>query len=292
MSEASVRPLRIVLVTGLSGAGKTYALKTLEDLGYFAIDNLPSSLIEPLIMLLESNAEVSRAALAMDARDPTFIRSGTELVAKLRERGHHVTLLFLDAKTEVLVRRFAETRRPHPLDRSVPVEQAVEREVNLLAPLRGMANVVLDTSAYTIHNLRQRLHELLSQEAGPRLTAIIQSFGFKNGIPLDASYVFDVRFLRNPFFNEGLRNKTGLDPEVADFVFEDDNARPLVGSIVSLAAQVLPLCQKEGRSTVALAIGCTGGHHRSVVLAEAVALALADLPYDVRTVHRDIRQSG
>ncbi len=286
--QSQERALHIVLVTGMSGAGKTLALKTLEDMGFFSIDNLPISLMEPLLRLLENNPEVSRAALAMDVRDPGFVSQASEMVQTLRQRGHTVSLLFLDASPEVLVRRFAETRRPHPLARNIPVRDAVEREWEMLTPLRSGADMVVDTTQFTVHTLRQTLQRMLGSPSSPKLSVVVQSFGFKYGVPMDAAYVFDVRFLRNPYFVEAMQDLTGLASEVREYVMADPSASTILGLAFDLLDTALPLLTREGRSMVTVAIGCTGGHHRSVVLSEELGRRLADRGYHVSVVHRDI----
>ncbi len=282
------RALHIVLLTGMSGAGKTFALKTLEDMGFFSIDNLPSSLLDPLLMLLESNPEISKAALAMDIRDPSFVHDAQDILKRLRSRGHTVTVVFLDAKHDVLVRRFAETRRPHPIARNIPVQEAVARESEMLAPLRPLSSFVIDTTTFTIHTLRQTLQGMLGSATGPNFQVVIESFGFKNGAPLDAAYLFDVRFLRNPYFVDSLREKPGTDPEVAQYVMADPDSTTVLELIVNLLQGALPLIQREGRPGVTLAIGCTGGQHRSVVLAMELLARLTALGFDASVVHRDL----
>lgn len=290
MAESSVggRTLHIVLLTGMSGAGKTFALKTLEDMGFFSIDNLPSTLLDPLLMLLENNPEISKAALAMDIRDPTFVQESAHVLQHLRDRGHTVTVVFLDASFDVLVRRFAETRRPHPIARNIPIQDAVEREAEMLAPLRPLASVVVDTTHFTIHKLRQTLQSILGSAQGPRFSVVVESFGFKNGAPLDAAYVFDVRFLKNPYFVDTLREKPGTDQEVAEFVMSDPASTRLLDLMFKLLQGALPLIQREGRPVVTVAVGCTGGQHRSVVLAEALKEKLASQGFDASVVHRDL----
>ena len=282
------RALHIVLLTGMSGAGKTFALKTLEDMGFFSIDTFPSSLLDPLLMLLESNPEISKAALAMDIRDPTFVQDAKGVLDRLRARGHTVTVVFLDAKADVLVRRFAETRRPHPIARNIPVQEAVARESEMLAPLRPLSSCVIDTTHFTIHMLRQTLQGLLGSAQGPRFSVVIESFGFKNGAPLDAAYLFDVRFLRNPYFVDTLREKPGTDPEVAQYVMADPDSTKLLDLMVNLLKGALPLIMREGRPVVTIAVGCTGGQHRSVVLAEELRAQLIAAGFDASVVHRDL----
>jgi len=282
---------RLVLVTGMSGAGKSFALKTLEDLGYFAIDNLPSSLYDPLMMLLERNPEVQRVALGMDGRDPYFVTRCEEMVRLLAARGHSVFLLFLDASDEVLIRRFSETRRPHPLARNLPVEQGVRQERQMLSVVRRLAARVLDTSTFNVHQLRNAVADAVGNDPSGALNLIVASFGYKYGLPLEAAFVFDVRFLPNPFFVQDLSARAGTDPAVAKYVFSHPAAGSMVNRIVEMVVDVLPLCRTEGRSSLMVAVGCTGGQHRSVAIAAEVARKLREKGVDSTVTHRDVQRA-
>ena len=290
--KPDVKPLRIVFISGLSGAGKTLALKTLEDLEYFSIDNLPASLLDPLVLLLEQNAEISRVALVMDARDPQFPRQAEKILVSLRARGHEVRLLFLEASTQALIRRFAETRRPHPMGRRSSVEKGVARELKALSPLREQATEIVDTTAYNVHQLRAALVALVKGEKATPVRLILSSFGFKYGLPMEAAFVFDVRYLPNPFFVEELRPLTGRDSAVSDYVLAQDNAGQIAHQIASMVTLVLPLCRKEGRSSLMVAVGCTGGQHRSVAICEEVARLLLDHQVKLTIQHRDIGRTA
>lgn len=283
----SAQHLRIVLISGLSGAGKTLALKTLEDLEYFAIDNLPSDLLDPLILLLEQQQEITRVALVMDGRDRTFLTAAESIMESLKERGHRVTLLFLEAGREALIRRFAETRRPHPQARQGSIEDGVDQEKALLAPLRTLATRTLDTSEFNVHQLRNVLVATIEKGPESSLNVMAASFGFKYGVPLEAAFIFDVRFLPNPFFVDDLRHLTGSDERVSDYVLRDADAKVMVEKIADIARTVVPLCRREGRSTLMLAIGCTGGQHRSVAIVEEVARLLRKEGVRLAVVHRD-----
>lgn len=286
-----VSPKRVVLVTGMSGAGKTAALKTLEDLGYFAIDNLPSSLYDPLLMLLERNPEVGRVALGMDGRDPGFVAQCQEMLRYLRERGHAVFLLFLDASDGALIRRFSETRRPHPLARGNSVEAGVLAERQLLAGIRKLATRVQETTSLNIHQLRQAVVTAVQEEGAGPLTLIIESFGYKYGLPLEAAFVFDVRFLPNPFFETTLAKLDGRNEAVARYVFSVPSARSVVEKVVDLVVEVLPLMRAEGRSSMLVGVGCTGGQHRSVAVACEVSRRLQERGVVSRVEHRDLERS-
>lgn len=283
------RSLRIVLITGMSGAGKTVALKTLEDLEYFCIDNLPSTLLDPLVHLLEQNPEISKVALGMDGRDRRFPVEAEGILQTLSERGHTVVLLFLDASEEVLIRRFAETRRPHPFARRSSIEVGVAREKEALRPLRALATHLLDTSSYNVHELRAAVIATLEKDPTVPLNVMLISFGFKNGIPLEAAFVFDVRYLPNPYFVPGLRDKVGTDPEVSKYVLSSPDARRVIQGIVQVIKTVLPLCRKEGRSSLMVAVGCTGGQHRSVAIVEEVGAILKADGEQLSIAHRDLR---
>ncbi len=283
--------LRIVLISGLSGAGKTLSLKTLEDHEYFAIDNLPASLIDPLALLLEQQQEITKVALVMDGRDPGFLAEAPAIVKGLQAREHSVAFLFLDASREILIRRFAESRRPHPLARSGPVAEGIEREQQLLAPLRKVATKVLDTSATNVHELRRMIIDAAEPQADAPLHVFIASFGYKYGVPLEAAFVFDIRYLPNPFFVEALRPLNGQDKNVADYVFANPEAITIRNQVLELVRTALPLCRREGRSSLMVAVGCTGGQHRSVAMAEAIAATLKSEGVELEILHRDIART-
>lgn len=280
--------LRIVLISGLSGAGKTLALKTLEDQEYFAIDNLPASLIDPLALLLEQQQQITKVALVMDGRDPTFLTMAAQIVEGLEQRGHTVDFLFLDASKEILIRRFAESRRPHPLARNGPVNSGIEREATLLEPLRKVATMVLDTSATNVHELRQLIVNAVEPRADASPHLFVASFGYKYGVPLEAAFVFDLRFLPNPFFVESLRPLTGQDASVAGYIFASPEAVTVRSQILEMIRTVLPLCMREGRSSLMVAVGCTGGQHRSVAMAESIAETLLQEGIELEVLHRDM----
>ena len=283
--------LKLVVVSGLSGSGKSHALKCFEDVGYFCIDNLPPALLPRFFELCEGTAETSRVALGIDSRVRESLEALPGLLDELRARGHSVEVIFIDAGDEVLVRRFGETRRPHPLAPEGDVAAGIARERERLAPLRQYADRVLDTSALTSHELRRTIRDAFQRDAGsPGFEAAIVSFGFKHGLPSDADVLWDARFLPNPFYVPELRNRTGLDAEVSDFVL----AQPEAGRFLDLAAEFLrfaiPLYEREGKTFVTVAIGCTGGRHRSVVLAERLA-RMVDVPgVRARVRHRDVER--
>ncbi len=284
-------PLRLVVVTGLSGSGKSTAIHALEDLGWYCIDNLPPPLLGRFVELCEGGAETNRLALGIDSRVRETLDALPVLLDDLRARGHGVEVVVLDAADDVLVRRFAETRRPHPLAPDGDVAAGIMRERQRLAPLRQHADRVIDTSMLTGHELRSAIRESFLRESGaPGLDVALVSFGFKHGIPADADVVWDARFLPNPFYVQDLRARTGLDPEVEAWVL----ARPEATRFLELAAEMLsftlPLYEREGRSFVTVAVGCTGGRHRSVVLAERMADMIRPHGVRVRVRHRDVER--
>lgn len=280
--------LEFVLITGMSGAGKTLALKTLEDIGYFCVDNLPVSLLDPLVILLGQNENFSRAALVMDARDSQFAEEAQGLPARLQKMGHRVDVLFLDADRPTLIRRFVETRRPHPMSRKGSVEEGVEAEERLLLPLKGLATHILNTSAFNVHELRAAIIAAVTREKPEQMSLLLTSFGFKYGIPLEAAFVFDVRYLPNPFFVDTLRDHPGTDPDVAAHVFSAPVSHKILHRIVDLVETVAPLALKDGRRSLMVAIGCTGGRHRSVALVEAVQRSLLQKGVSTIVDHRDL----
>jgi UPF0042 nucleotide-binding protein len=279
--------MRILLITGLSGAGKSVALKTLEDMGCEAVDNAPLSLI-PSLAASEGEAGHD-LAIGTDARSRDFSPEQFEKMLKeLRRSGEHeVQLLFFDADNEVLQRRFTETRRKHPLALDRPVTDGIIHERSLLQPLRGMADIVFDTSEWTGADLRNAMREFYDTESRA-LTVFVTSFSFKRGVPRDADLVFDVRFLRNPFYDQELRSHSGLNPKVAAFIESDPGFGEFFSNVSRLIEPLLPRYLQEGKSYLTIAIGCTGGLHRSVFVAEKLAGFLKQKEYKVGVRHRDI----
>ncbi len=287
------RQLRVALVSGLSGSGKSTAIHALEDLGFYCIDNLPAELIPRFIELCERSEEMSQAALGIDSRGGQFLDALPRALEEVRGLGHPVEVIFLDADDAALMRRFSETRRPHPLAGEGDVASAIRREREDLAWLRGQADRIIDTSAYNGHQLRAAVKALFSDEGDgsqSRLRVQLVSFGFKHGLPADADLVWDVRFLPNPFYVEELRPRTGREQEVKDYVL----AHPAATRFLDLAREFLdfslPHYEREGKSYLTVAIGCTGGHHRSVVLVESLAQLLEETRGEVTLRHRDIER--
>jgi UPF0042 nucleotide-binding protein len=289
-------PKQVVVVSGLAGAGKTTAARALEDLGFFVVDNLPPQLIETLVSL--SGDDRPRIAFVVDARDEADLHEFPATWARLGEAGHRRLLLFLDCADDIAIRRFQETRRRHPLDRSTDGDSglgdsalltAIARERALLDDLRGLADAVIDTGELSVHELRRLVVECFGA-AEARLHATLVSFGFKRGLPTELDLCFDARFLPNPFFVEGLRAGSGLDAPVRDFVLQQPDAIAFLDKVVDLVAFLLPRFAAEGKSYATVAIGCTGGRHRSVALVEAAVLRLRTAGFDVGARHRDLER--
>lgn len=287
-----VRQKRIVVVSGLAGAGKTTAARALEDLGFFVVDNLPPTLIETLIALADTAGGKQRAlAFVVDAREADFLADFGPAWDRIKGAGHDATLLFLDCSDDVLVRRFKETRRRHPLDDGGGVLSGIAIERRLLEDVTHRADAVIDTRSLTVHELKQVVTDRFNVDGSAKNRVTVLSFGFKYGLPLELDVCFDVRFLPNPFFVEELKAKPGLDPDVRAFVESKDDTAAFVTKAVDMAAFLLPRFQHEGKAYVTFAIGCTGGRHRSVVVAELFAERLRATGVEVSVVHRDVHRS-
>ncbi|NQY55302.1 MAG: RNase adapter RapZ [Ilumatobacteraceae bacterium] len=276
----------IVLITGLSGAGRSGVADVLEDLGWYVVDNLPTALIGTIVDLAaKPNSDIDRLALVAGRQhDEVLTRVG-----ELRAAGHQVTVLFLDASTAELVRRYDATRRRHPLaDDADGLVESIEMERAMLDPVRGAADLVIDTTDLNVHQLKERVIGAFDDSRSSRLQVSVESFGFKHGLPLDADIVMDVRFLPNPHWDDDLRPLTGHDPLVRDHVLETASASRFVEQLDELLVSLLPQYAAEGRSYLTVAIGCTGGRHRSVAVAEEVAARLRTSGIAVRATHRDV----
>jgi UPF0042 nucleotide-binding protein len=286
MAEAG---LEVVVVTGLSGAGRSTAAKCLEDLGYYVVDNLPPSLIAAMVDLgSHTSGEVTRVAVVVDVRSRAFSADLRSVIGELDERGYRPRVLFLEAADEVLVRRFESVRRAHPLQAGGRLVDGIAAERELLRDLKAVADLVVDTSHQSVHDLRRQLEREFSGDAAPALRATVLSFGFKYGLPLDADLVADVRFLPNPHWIPELRPHTGQDPDVRDYVLSQEGA----GQFLDVYAELLRLVgagyQREGKRYLTLAIGCTGGKHRSVAMAEEIAKRLVGDGVQTTVAHRDL----
>lgn len=289
MAKGKALP-QFVLVTGLSGAGKSQAMNALEDLGYFCVDNLPIALISTFADLSVRDEDPKhRVAVVVDVREGRNLSRLPAVYRKLKRRGDlAVSLVFLEASDTVLVRRFSESRRPHPLSRRLPPAEAVSEERRRMAPLRALADHVIDTSRLSVHELRRKVLTIGGDGQTQELVVTLQSFGFKNGAPADADLVFDVRFLKNPHFVPTLRPLTGLDARVARYVLREPAAKTFLTLTTRLLKFLLPQYIAEGKAYLTIAIGCTGGRHRSVALAVALGKALARVKgVQLRVRHRD-----
>jgi RNase adapter protein RapZ len=278
----------LVIVTGISGAGKASALKNFEDLGYHAVDNLPLELLTDFAGLVGKSNEIERAAIVVDIREGQTLDQLPEILKRVKQI-LATRVVFLDAQDSVLVRRYSETRRPHPLRRSETVERSIVEERQLLDPIRNVADTLVDTSNFNVHELRAHIQQRFGhEEQTKRLLVSCLSFGFKNGVPLDADLVFDVRFLPNPHFVPEFRKKTGKDPKVAAYVRGFPQTKEFLEKVTDLMLYLLPHYIEEGKSYLTVGFGCTGGQHRSVMMAEEMAKRLRKAGYQIKAVHRDI----
>jgi len=285
-------PLQVVIVSGLSGSGKSTAIRVFEDLGYYCIDNLPLVLLHRFLELCgQSRENIDRVALGVHVRERQFFEDYASVLDDLRQAGYRMEILFFDASNEVLVRRFSETRRPHPLAGVAGPAAGIARERELLEGIRARAHRIIDTTAMTVHELRAHLWSIYRETSeGDGLTMTIMSFGYKFGLPSDVDMVLDARFVINPFFVEGLRGKSGLDREVAEFVLGREETKDFLDRITNLLEFALPLYRREGKTYFTIGIGCTGGRHRSVALAEALAHRLEGKCNRLRVRHRDLER--
>ncbi|MBV9625253.1 MAG: RNase adapter RapZ [Acidobacteria bacterium] len=280
-------PGELVIITGMSGSGKASVLKAFEDLGYYCVDNLPVGLIPRFAELIGQSSEIERTALVVDVREG---RQLEELPAILKavKKVIIARMIFLEASDEILVRRYSETRRPHPLGIDAPVKASLTTERRHLREIRHMADLVIDTSRFNVHELRAHIIELFQKkESGRNILVSCISFGFKHGVPEDADLVFDVRFLPNPHFVPEFRGLTGRDPKVAKYIGSFPQTLEFIERISNLLIYLLPHYIHEGKSYLTIAFGCTGGQHRSVMIAEEVARRLKKAGYRVKAVHRD-----
>lgn len=277
----------LVVLTGMSGSGKLSALKAFEDLGYYSVDNLPLELVPRFADLVRQSAEIERAALVVDVREGIRL-DGFPAILKNVRKTLSTRVVFLEASDEALVRRFSETRRPHPLGRTQTVVEGIRAERKRLDPIRNVADIVLDTSKFNVHELRAHINAQFERDAGPKdLTIATTSFGFKNGVPADADLVFDVRFLPNPHFVPELRKLTGRHPKVAKYVRSFPQTKEFLDKTADMLKFLLPHYVEEGKSYLTVAFGCTGGQHRSVFIAEEIKKRLEAAGHRVKAVHRD-----
>ena len=290
-SKGVVKPVKpgkeLVIVTGISGAGKASALKAFEDLGFHAVDNLPLELLPNFAALVDKSAEIQDAAIVVDVREGQTLDRLPQILIQVK-RLLHTRVVFLDAQDAVLVRRYSETRRPHPLGRKETVARSIVEERQLLDPIRNVADTLIDTSNFNVHELRAHIQARFgNKDESKQLLISCLSFGFKNGVPLDADMVFDVRFLPNPHYVPEFRKLTGLDARVAKYVRNYSQTTEFMNRVTDLLLYLLPHYIEEGKSYLTVAFGCTGGQHRSVMMAVEIGERLKRAGYHVKTLHRD-----
>ncbi len=298
MSEAIARNPSandLIIITGLSGAGKSTALSVFEDLGYFTVDGLPAALAPDMALLMgkDQMRHFKGMAIGMDLRQESFLEEYTQTLDDLSKLCHNMRVIFLEADNNSLLRRYAATRRPHPLERSgLALESALQEEKRLLAPVRNKADIIINTSSFSIHDLRRDLQRkvMYNLDKTPLMRVNLLSFGFKYGLPTDADYIFDLRFLDNPYFIETLRPLTGKDKAVVDFIFRQKEAQTFKILLLNLLNFTLPALSEEGRYRVTIGFGCTGGRHRSVAMTEEIGKSLRQSGYPVSIEHRNMER--
>ncbi len=291
-SPSDLKHLRIVIITGLSGSGKSTASRALEDMDFFCVDNLPIALLPKFLDLSSASmGEYSKIALVMDLREKEFLRTYQEIFSRLGTEGYQLEILFLEASDEGLVRRYSQTRRTHPLADGFGLVEGIQKEREMLAPLRSMATLVMDTSTFNVHQLQMAIRDLFGQRPpGRRMALTFLSFGYSQGIPQEADLVLDVRFLPNPFFVEGLKDLPGSDSRIYDFLMSFEDSREWFERFEHFLDYLLPRYEREGKAYLTVAIGCTGGKHRSVAVAERMK-AIFQGEFPVRVRHRDLKNS-
>jgi UPF0042 nucleotide-binding protein len=285
-----MKNIRVVIITGLSGSGKSTALRALEDIGFFCVDNLPVVLLPKFLEIqADASSEISKVALVMDLRERSFLEKYTTIFSEMKEMGYRIEILFLDASDDALLYRFKETRRTHPLSEKGTIMEGIALERAKLSSLRNMADKVIDTSPYNVHQLKDVTQRyFLSSSAEKRLVINLTSFGYRYGLPPDADIVIDVRFLPNPYFIENLKHLDGNDQKVEDFVMGWEESRTFLRELFKLFEFLIPLYEKEGKAYLNIALGCTGGKHRSVVMLNRLGKFLSGKSYIINVNHRDI----
>lgn len=284
----------IIVITGLSGSGKSTAINALEDIGFFCVDNLPVLLLPKFLELRSWGvSEIQKLALVMDLREKGFLEKHKGIFQQLREEGYHLEVVFLTASEEVLIQRYSQTRRQHPVSNGKSLLESIRSEKRQLEGLKGFADKIIDTSALTVHQLKDAIIQYANRSAKTeRMRISVLSFGYKYGIPLDADLLMDVRFIRNPYFVPELKHLDGMDDRVAQFVRSQPETKGFLERYFALLEYLIPAYEREGKSYLTLAVGCTGGRHRSVTISQDVFEWLKGLRKDVTLVHRDIEQSG
>jgi UPF0042 nucleotide-binding protein len=286
-----MQEIGIIIISGLSGSGKSTALKTLEDLGFYCVDNLPIILLPEFIELCQSSSyDMTRAALGMDVRERTFLKAFQPTLEKLRNEGYRIELIFLECSDEILIQRFSETRRQHPLSDSESVLEGIKRERELLKEIKAVSDRILDTSELNVHQLRNIFQEYFVEISKSDMAITFMSFGFKYGVPHDIDLVFDVRFLPNPYFVRGLKHLDGNDEKVASYIFSRPEAKVFLEKLIDFLSFQLPLFEREGKSYLTVAFGCTGGKHRSVAIASYLKKCFLKGRDRVHVLHRDLEK--
>lgn len=284
--------MRFIIVTGMSGAGRTQASHCMEDMGYYCIDNLPPVLIDKFADICRhSQGKLEKVALVMDLRGGYLFEQLTDELRNLKNSGYEYEILFLDSSEETLIKRYKETRRKHPLASEGSIIEGIRREREILSQIKAVSDYIIDTTNMTLGNLKKKMEELFGGgENSENFRVEVESFGFKYGMALDADLVFDVRFLANPYYKENLKKKTGLDKEVSDYVFSDKSTEEFCEKLRDLLDFLVPKYNEEGKNNLVVAVGCTGGRHRSVAVAEHLALYLKEKGKNVVVNHRDIEK--
>lgn len=291
MSKEEIKSLeqsKIFIVTGMSGAGKSQALKCFEDLGYYCVDNLPVDLFPAFAAQMRTKSYLQQVALGIDIREWKYIKNFNNALDGLIKEGYSPKIVFLDASDDTLVRRFSETRHRHPLGKTI--QEAIKEERSMVGGIKTKANAIIDTSRLQLGELKEKISGLLELKRAKEMQLSVMSFGYKNGLPLDADIVMDVRFLPNPYYVPELKEKTGLDEEIRKYLDSKQGCISFLDTYTRQLIMLLPLYIKEGKSYLTIAIGCTGGHHRSVYVANQLAKKLIDCGYSVSEYHRDIRR--
>ncbi len=288
-----MKNLHVVIITGLSGSGKSTALRALEDIGFFCVDNLPVVLLPKFLSLtVQSSPEIKRVAMVMDLRQRSFIEKYRTIFENLKEKGYKIEILFLEASEESLLRRFSETRRNHPLSTKGSIMDGIQMEVEKLSSLRKMADKIIDTTTTNVHQLKdaiqRKFHPVSSRK---KMVISVMSFGYRYGLPSDADIVMDVRFLPNPYYVEDLKSYDGHHGAVEKFVLDNKESKEFLRQALDMMTFLIPLYEKEGKVRLNIAVGCTGGRHRSVVMANQFSSHFQAMKYIVHTSHRDINKS-
>jgi len=284
-----MKNLSVVFITGLSGSGKSNAIKCFEDLGFFCVDNLPTALLPKFTELCaQSGNEINRVAIGIDVRERGFFKNFLEILDELKKENYAIEILFLEASDEALVRRFSETRRPHPLAKNGSVIDGIRLEREMLSELRKRADKIIDTTNYSVHQLKEILNKYYLESEGRKLTISFISFGYKFGIPYDADLIFDVRFMQNPNFVKELKLLKGSDKRVIDYILKFQEAKAFLEKLYEFLRFLIPMYEKEGKSYLTIGIGCTGGRHRSVAVSEILKGYLEKEGYSLNIKHRDI----